>query len=324
MYFKGVVMEIKNDYAIVMKDDSTMVRVKNKDGLKSGDVIIFLEDDIYEVKSDKNNKFNKILVPFMAVAAMLMVLVVPMVSKNKDMAYALMSLDVNPSIQMELDKDKKIVNIEGINNDGKKLNLGTLRGMDLESGLNQIKIILENQKYSVNNDSAIIGFTFLESDEDIQYEEDVKNIVKNSLDKTKTAYLSATKQDLEKANEKGISLGRYAAALNMKEDPEDDIENLSVEQILDLLKNKDNIYLNEEVKEELQDELEDRIEDSTDTEYDDDDDSDDNLKQKLQNNKSNKSIESKVNTDDDDDNDEDDDDNDDSDDNDNDDDRDDD
>lgn len=274
MYFKGVVMEIKNDYSIVMKDDSTMVRVKNKEGLKSGDVIIFLEDDIYQAKPS-NNKFNKILVSFMAVAAILMVLVVPMASKNKDMAYALMSLDVNPSIQIKLDKNKRIVSIEGINDDGNRLNLGTLRGMDLESGLNQIKIILENQKYSVNNDSAIVGFTFLESDKDVKYEEDVKNIVKNSLDKTKTAYLSATKQDLEKANEKGMSLGRYAATLNMKEDPEDDIENLSVEQILELLKNKDNIYLNEEVKEELQDELEDRIEDSTDNKDDDNDEDDD-------------------------------------------------
>ncbi|MGL5750147.1 MAG: anti-sigma factor domain-containing protein [Paraclostridium sp.] len=311
MYFKGVVMEIKNDYAIVMKDDSTIVRVKNKKGLKSGDVIIFLEDDIYESKSFKNNKFNKIAAPFMAVAAVLMVLVIPMVSKNKDIAYALMSLDVNPSIQMELDKDKKIVSIEGMNDDGRKLNLGTLKGMDLESGLNQIKIILENQKYSINNDSAIVGFTFLESDKDINYEEDVKNIVKNSLDKTNTAYLSATKQDLEKANEKGISLGRYAAALNMKEDPEDEIENLSVEQILELLKNKDNIYLNKEVKEELQDELEDRIEDYTDNEDDDDDSyDDDSLKQNIQNNKGSKS---KVNTDDDNDDDDDDNDNDDND-----------
>lgn len=222
MYFKGVVMEIKNDYAIVMRDDSTMVRIKNKDRLKVGNVIIFLEEDIYEMKSSKYNKFNKVFVPFVAIAAMLMVLVLPMVSKNKDIAYALMSLDVNPSIQIELDENKKIVNIEGINDDGKNLNLGTLKGMDLDSGLNQIKIILENQKYAVNNDSAIVGFTFLQVEEDIKYEEEVKNIVKNSLSNTKTAYLSATKKDLEKANQKGISLGRYAAALNMKEDPEDD------------------------------------------------------------------------------------------------------
>lgn len=281
MYFKGVIMEVKDDYSIVMKNDSTMVRIKNKYGIKEGDVIIFLEEDIYEAKSSRYKNFNKIFIPFVTVAAMLMVLIVPMISKNKDIAYALMSLDVNPSIQMELDKNKKIVNIKGINDDGNKLNLGTLKGMDLESGLNQIEIILENQKYSVKNDSAIVGFTFLEADKDSKYEEDIKNIVKNSLSETKTAYLSATKTDLEKANEKGISLGRYAATLNMKEDPEENIENLSVEQMLELLNNKDNIYLNEEVKEELQDELEDRVEDSNekdddhnDEEEDDDDDID--------------------------------------------------
>lgn len=275
MYFKGVVMEVKDKYSIIMKDDSTMVRLKNREDIKEGDVIVFLEEDIYDIKTSSNRNFNKLFIPFVAIAASLMVLVLPMLSKNKDVAYALMSLDINPSIQIELDKNKKIVNIEGINNDGKRLNLNTLKGMDLESGLNQIKIILENQKYSVQNDSAIVGFTFLENSMDSKYESDVKNIVRNSLDKTKTAYISATKQDLEKANEQGISLGRYAASLNMKEDPEDEIENLSVEQILQLLNNKDNLYLNNEVKEELQDELEDRVEDSNEVEDQEDDDIDD-------------------------------------------------
>lgn len=244
MYFKGVVMEIKDDYVVVMKDDSTMVKVKNKDEAKVGDVVVFFEDNIYEIKSSKHNKFNKVFFPLIAVAAVLIVLVFFMVNNNKDTSYALMSLDVNPSVQIELDKNKKIINIEGLNNDGKQLNLGTLKGMNLESGINQIKIILENQKYPVNNDNAIVGFTFLEEQEDIQYEEDIKNIVKNSLDKTKTAYLSATKQDIEKAKEKGLSLGRYIAYVNIKDDSKNNIENLTVKQILELLNNEANIYLN--------------------------------------------------------------------------------
>ena len=45
--FKGIVTETKDDYVIVMKDDGTLVRIKNKDGLNIGTSIFFFEEDIY-------------------------------------------------------------------------------------------------------------------------------------------------------------------------------------------------------------------------------------------------------------------------------------
>ena len=49
--FKGIVMEVKNDYVIIMKEDGTLVRIKNKDGLKVGKSVFFFEEDIY-IKKD--------------------------------------------------------------------------------------------------------------------------------------------------------------------------------------------------------------------------------------------------------------------------------
>ena len=45
--FKGIVMEIKDDYVIVMKEDGTLVRIQKKDNLKVGKSIFFFEEDIY-------------------------------------------------------------------------------------------------------------------------------------------------------------------------------------------------------------------------------------------------------------------------------------
>ena len=277
MWFKGIVMEVKKDYSLVMKEDSQIVRVKNKEGMKKGDINIFLEEDLYEEKISNNKNKNKIIVSILSIAAVLAIIVLPMMQNNKINSYALVSLDINPSINFELDDDMNIVSIRGINKDGKNLNLESLNGLTLDEGLKKLKLYLENEKYNLSKDSIIVGFTFLTDKEDNAYENDVKSIIGTEFKDSKTAFFKGTKENSEVAKQKGMSLGRYEAKLSMDEDiMEEQIENMSVEEILDLLKNKKNIYLNEEQVEELQDELEDRLEDRYDDEdeedYEDDED----------------------------------------------------
>lgn len=261
MYFKGIVVELKDNYSIVMKDDSTMARIKNREGLKEGDAILFLEDDIYEKIKDKM-PFNKIIGPIMAAAAIIIILIIPIAYKDRDNVYAVVSIDVNPSIQVDIDKSKNIVKVKGLNEDGKNLDLNKVIGMKLENGLNEIKIILEKAQYKVKGDSALIGFTLIENDNDVEYSQEVRNIIKKSFEGTTTAYLSSNKRDLEEANKQGLSLGRYLAKLKISNYRDIDIEKLSVEQILSMLKNEKYLYLHEEVKVDLKDKIEDNKEDA--------------------------------------------------------------
>ena len=78
------------------------------------------------------------------------------------------------------------------------------------------------------------------------------------------------------AEAQGISLGKYEAIAKLDEDGiEEAFENLSTQELLDLLKsNNSNLFLNKDALDELQDELEDRLEDSQeeDDSHDDNDD----------------------------------------------------
>ena len=260
MYFKGIVVDSKDNYSIVMKDDSTMARIKNREGLKEGDAILFLEDDIYE-KVNNKIPFNKIIGSIMATAAIIIILIMPIAYKDRDNVYAVVSIDVNPSIQVDIDTNKKIVKVKGLNEDGKNLNLNKVIGMKLENGLNEIKMILEKAQYKVKGDSVLIGFTLIENDDDVEYSQEVKNVIKKSFEGTTTAYLSSNKRDLEEANKQGLSLGRYLAKLKINSYSDIDIENLSVEQILNMLKNEKYLYLHEEAKVDLKDKIEDNKED---------------------------------------------------------------
>lgn len=272
MYNNGVILEVNEKYSLVLTDDSTVVRIRNKESMEVGDTIFFLEEDLYETTKNRNVMKKKII-PILTIAAMLTLLIIPIVKHNTTgSAYALMSIDVNPSVEFELDENKNIINVYGINDDGKAINLEELKGRTLVEGISILQTYLSENH--VNSKEGIVGFTFINKIIDNQYENEVKDTVSKGLNNTKFIYLKGTEENIELAREKGMSIGRYEALCDLDEDSlEDTIENMSVDEIMSLLgaNGKDNVYLNEEVIDELQDELEDRTEDKTD---DDDDDED--------------------------------------------------
>lgn len=275
--FKGIVMETKDDYVIVMKEDGTLVRIKNKDGLNIGSAIFFFEEDIYIKKEVANIiPFRKYMVPLGAIAALFIILINPimnMFSTRINNVYAVLTFDINPSIEFELDENGIIKNIKGINDDAVALGLDKIKGMTFEEGTVELKDLLSQNNYLNNNNAVLVGFSFI-GKENINYEKDIQKTIQNTFKGTDVAFLKGQKSDLEKAESQGISLGKYEALLKLDEDNfEDAIENLSTQEMLELLRNVDgSVFLDEEQLEELQDELEDRLEDETDN---DDNDSDD-------------------------------------------------
>ena len=278
--FKGIVMEIKDDYVIVMKEDGTLVRIQKKDNLKVGKSIFFFEEDIYLKKeSAKVIPFRKYIVPLGAIAALFIILINPMInrfSNNVSNTYAVLTFDINPSIEFELEENGIIKNVKGINDDGIALGVENIKGMSFKDGVIVLKELLMKNNYLANNNAILIGFSFM-GDENITYEEDIQNIIKNTFKGTDVAFLKGQKSDLEKAESQGVSLGKYEALVKLDEDNfEDAIENLTTQEMIQLLKSNDkSIFLDEDQLEELQDELEDRFEDEIEDD-DNDIDEDDN------------------------------------------------
>ncbi|MDU7968452.1 MAG: anti-sigma factor domain-containing protein, partial [Paeniclostridium sordellii] len=243
MYYKAIVMEIKEEYAIVMTDDALLVRIKKRGALKEGDTIIFLEEDILK-KSKKIKCISNIIVPFMYIASILMIIVLPNLSKKN---YAVVTLDINPSIQLNIDKSKTIIKVLRLNKDAEKINLDDAIGMKLGEGLENIKYNLEKENYKIKNDYALVGFAIIEDSKNATYEKEVKDIVKNSFKGTNTIYLSSNKKDLQLANKEGISLGRYLA--DKKISYKYDAGKMNVDKIVDELKEDKNVYIQKPAKE---------------------------------------------------------------------------
>lgn len=272
--FKGVVMEIKDKYVIVMKEDATFIKINKKEGLSVGKSIFFFEEDVYnKLDERKVIPFKKGIIPMIILAATIMLILLPKVNflENPANPYAILTVDINPSVEFSLDKSGEIIKANGVNNEANDLSLDKVKGMTLEEGILFLKNELTDRKYLNDKSNVLIGFSFLDED-DLEYESKVKDTMKNSFSSLQVAYLKGSKEDIKEAENRGLSLGKYEALMKLDEDQlEDELEKMNTQEILELLKNRDSsIFLNEE----LLDEVEDRYEDVMDSiqDYSDDDD----------------------------------------------------
>ena len=279
--FKAIIMEVKEDYIIVMKEGGSLVKINKKGDLKVGQSIYCFEDDLYiEKVVNKRKSFTSYIVPLGVVAALLCVLCLPMIKNTSPISnndYAILTFDVNPSIEFNLDEDGKIINVSGINDDSNKLNIDNLKGISLKEGASKLRDILSNENYLGNKNSVLVGFSFIGKNDNASYEKMVQTTVKDTFTGTNVAFMKGNEDAIKKAKEQGISIGKYEAIAKLDEDGiEEAFENLSTQELLDLLKaNNSNVFLNEDALDELEDEIEDRVEGDEDDDFDEDDHDDD-------------------------------------------------
>ncbi len=108
-----MVLKIKKEYAIVMTQESDLIRIQYKQGMEIGQKIYFMEEDI--VRSQSKKGFNKKQARWVtSIAAMLIIVVMTSlyVPQLMNPVYAVVSVDVNPSVQLKIDKHLNVVSAE--------------------------------------------------------------------------------------------------------------------------------------------------------------------------------------------------------------------
>ena len=120
---KAVVVEIKDRYAALLQDDGNVVKMKSKN-FSIGDVI-----NIEEKTMPKKSRFTAIA---LAVAVVLMMLMGTGVWTYAT-PYYYVSLDVNPSVLMNVNRFERVIGISAMNEDA----VAVLEGLNLKNkGIN--------------------------------------------------------------------------------------------------------------------------------------------------------------------------------------------
>ena len=98
-------------------------------------------------------------------------------------AYAVVSIGTNSEIEIELDKNRRIVNVK--TNDKKNLkSLKKLKGKNIDEGSLLIKQIIDDNKLFSKDDELLICFDFIKDDDEmnLNYEYYIEDVLRKNFD----------------------------------------------------------------------------------------------------------------------------------------------
>jgi hypothetical protein len=206
---KAVVLEIKDGYAAVLRDDGTVSRFKNNN-YSTGDVIY--------MKSSKCVRRNPISYIVIAAAAFLLMVGVGAWAYSSPVYYV--SLDINPSIAMEANLFERVIGIEFLNEDARDL----LEGLDLqnktvEEAIAEIVSLLAAAGYLDDDGNLVIATAAKDEEKAKQLAEKLMATAEKEADENDTHPKVAAEAlgffMVQKAKELGITPGKLNIITNL-------------------------------------------------------------------------------------------------------------
>ena len=219
-------MEINRRFLTVLTPDGEFLHVRR-------------QDQLYQVGQEINfstKELEKKRVPFsmpikVALTACAFVLVfisiIPVYQANQ--VYAYMSIDVNPSIELGMNENLKIVELIPYNKDGEKIvnMLSNWKRKDIDEVTLAIMNEINKQGYTKKNHEVVVSTVFVKDQhkDNNKLQKEIKVIEKEiAKENLNVILVEASQKDREKAKEKGITTGIYKGNSNnqMKKDSEKD------------------------------------------------------------------------------------------------------
>jgi hypothetical protein len=216
-----VVLEQVDGFYHVLDSDGNFRRVRSRVKAEVGEEI--------EVAAFKINRTAKVLLSIVAIFLLTILSTLGWSSWQTPVVVATLSVDINPSLELALDKEKHIVNVRAKNDDAQKLLQGfNFKGQTLTQALNQLITRAIELNY-VNEERKLIVLGFSqgteetsESDEKITGLTDLAEVDSQALLSGLNEVAASKGLDLEvvifklnsregsEAQKTGLSLGEYA------------------------------------------------------------------------------------------------------------------
>ncbi|HEY2419957.1 MAG TPA: anti-sigma factor domain-containing protein [Neobacillus sp.] len=214
---KGIVMEIDGIFLTLLTPEGEFLRARRENEQH----IIGEEIDFFPVKSHKtfwptNSLFKVKPVWALSVAAALLIFLssfIPMYQDNK--AYAYMSIDVNPSIELGVNKKMQVVELTGFNKEGKQVisSISDWKKKDVTKLTQTILFEMKKQGFLKNKSAIIISTVYTNQQEqkaDEKLQKNIEEIKETANDeKLELTVYSGTEKEMEIAHKKGMTTGKY-------------------------------------------------------------------------------------------------------------------
>lgn len=213
---KGIIIEIDDAFLTLLTPDGQFLKAKKRNNpCTIGEEILFTPVEFTIQKPFFLKRFIA-LKPLSAAAAAILLFLgafIPVYENNK--VYAYISIDINPSIEMELNNRMKVIKLTPYNQDGKKV-LTHISNWKNKEACDVSKLLLNEMKkegYLKEHHSVIISTVRVE-----KLQENAEKLLNAELEEIENAIrenhlqltvVTGTEQDLEKAHQLGITTGKY-------------------------------------------------------------------------------------------------------------------
>jgi hypothetical protein len=184
-----------------------------------GQRILFVEDDLYEkqVVTPKRN-----IVIAISIAAVVIIALFLSFDLNTNDYFALISIDINPSLDITIDDNQNVIDIIPLNLEAKDLIDNSMITQNILITIDQILVNAEKKNYLTDESNHIlISSATWENDIDYSLSEQITTYIENELElntNIKVIYIESNHETAFDSIDKGISLGRLELAKISKDD----------------------------------------------------------------------------------------------------------
>ncbi|MEB2631362.1 anti-sigma factor domain-containing protein [Peribacillus frigoritolerans] len=212
---KGVILSVNKRFVTLLTPEGEFLKTKRQEReYEVGEEITFspAKQKFTLAFSNIHSSFKKTAVLSIASTFLILFSILPSYFSGHVSAY--MTIDVNPSIELELDDDLEVLKLTGLNEDGKLVidQLKDWKGKDIKVVTNRIVDTTKRLGYLKGNKQIVVSTTLMKKNKELNknLKEEIKEISEqDNVSKTKMKVIQATKSDRKQAREQGISTGKY-------------------------------------------------------------------------------------------------------------------
>lgn len=210
----GRVVDIKKNYAVVLNAQGEFQRISLKKNMSISNSVVYTSEDIVGKSAGSRVLFKS---QFALAFFVMLILVVSQISAP--VGYAVISLDINPSMELTIDSDRNVLSIEPLNEEATLM----LQAYSLEQKSKVSNVVNDLIRLSQTmgyiddaHKNVIIATALIESDDELIGSNKITNEIIKEIEDTPYEFdlvvvsTASDNNELMASKEKGLSLGKYA------------------------------------------------------------------------------------------------------------------
>ncbi|MCP3742401.1 anti-sigma-I factor RsgI family protein [Rossellomorea sp. BNER] len=210
---KGIIFEVRDEYLILMTPDGYFLKGRKNTNKQ---YVVGEETSFFPITGKRKKRKGikpYLLLPVIAVATLMLCFSMMLPLFQNDEVYAYVSVDINPSLELSINRDHEVIDIIPYNVDGKKI-LSQLKQWEGHS-LTEVtsKIILKSKENGYLYDQKIMITSIFTEKINKKQKEAFDHLLNNFAKKNKyrkqISVHHSTEEVRKKAHENGVSIRAY-------------------------------------------------------------------------------------------------------------------